>query len=221
LDADSTYVWALPVYIYQPLSIYYLIMIKTSTSTSTFLYFAYGANMLSRRVTAPNRAPSAVAIDVGFIQGRRFSFGKVSRDKSGKCDLEATGNSQDRAYGVLFKVNVKDKASLDAAEGLGIGYSEAKIQVVTATGVYTAVTYVASYREDPLLPYQWYKASVIAGAVEHGLPYEYIEWMRAFEAKPDSNAKRRTEREALIFGDLPLHRFQFDMGVRQAAVNEA
>ncbi|ARO87319.1 gamma-glutamylcyclotransferase [Nitrosospira lacus] len=196
-------------------------MLKTSTSTSTFLYFAYGANMLSRRLHTPDRAPSAVAIDLGFVQGRRFSFGKVSRDGSGKSDLEATGNLKDRAYGVLFKINVKEKPSLDEAEGLGIGYSEANIQVVTATGVYNALTYVASYKESPLLPYQWYKASVIAGAVEHGLPAEYVEWLRTFEAQPDANTKRRTEREALIFGDLPLHRFQFDMSRRQAAVNEA
>src|SRR6478735_11247012 len=100
-------------------------MLKTSNSSSTFLYFAYGANMLSRRLTA--RAPSAVAIDIGFVEGRRFSFGKVSRDKSGKSHLEATGNPQDRAYGVLFKVNVKDKPNLDIAEGLGIGYSETNI----------------------------------------------------------------------------------------------
>ena len=78
-------------------------MLKPSTSASTFLYFAYGANMLFRRLHASDRAPSAVAIDIGFVRGRRFSFGKVSRDGSGKCDLEATGNLKDRAYGVLFK----------------------------------------------------------------------------------------------------------------------
>lgn len=194
-------------------------MLKTSAN-NTFLYFAYGANMLSRRLHALDRAPSAVAIDTGFVQGRRFSFGKVSRDGSGKCDLEATGNLKDRAYGVLFKINAKEKLRLDEAEGLRAGYAEANIQIVTATGVCTALTYVAAYREDPLPPYQWYKASVIAGAVEHGLPAEYVEWLRTFEAQPDANARRRTEREALIFGDLPLHRFQFDMGVRQAAVNE-
>ena len=196
-------------------------MLKTSASTSTFFYFAYGPNMLSRRLREPNRAPSAVAIDIGFVQGRRFSFGKVSRDGSGKCDLEATGNLKDRAYGVLFQVNIGERSRLEEAEGLGIGYSEANIQVVTLTGVYAALTYAASYRETPLLPYQWYKASVIAGAVEHGLPIEYIEWLRTFEAQPDANPTRRAEREALIFGDLPLHRFQFDMGIRQAVVNEA
>jgi len=196
-------------------------MLKTSGPINTFLYFSYGANMLSRRLNALDRAPSAIAIDVGFVQGRRFSFGKVSRDGSGKCDLEATGNPKDRAYGVLFKINVNEKQALDDAEGLGIGYSEANVQVVTSTGVYTALTYVASYKEDPLLPYQWYKASVIAGAVEHGLPDEYVVWLRTFEAKSDANTKRRTEREALIFGDLPLPRFQFGAGMRQVAVNEA
>ena len=84
----------------------------------------------------------------------------------------------------------------------------------------SAQTYVASFKEDPLLPYQWYKASVVAGAIEHDLPFEYIEWLRTFESQPDANAKRGTEREALIFGDLPLHRFEFERGRRQAAVNE-
>ncbi|SEK44684.1 gamma-glutamylcyclotransferase [Nitrosovibrio tenuis] len=190
-------------------------------STQTFLYFAYGANMLSRRINAPDRAPSAVAIDVGFVQGRRFSFGKISRDGSGKCDIELTGNPNDRAYGILYKINKKEKPSFEEREGLGIGYSETNIQVVTSTGTYIAVTYVASYREDPLLPYQWYKASAIAGAIEHGLPNEYIEWLRTFDAQPDFNKKRRSERESLLFGALPLSHFQFNTGMRQAAVQEA
>jgi hypothetical protein len=196
-------------------------MLKTPTSNNTFLYFAYGANMLSRRLHALDRAPSAVAIDTGFVQGRRFSFGKVSRDGSGKSDIALTGNPTDRAYGVLYKINRREKANFEEREGLGTGYSETNIQVVTSTGTYTAVTYVASYVEDPLLPYQWYKASVIAGAVEHGLPNEYIEWLRTFEARSDANKKRRTERESLLFGDLPLSHFQSNIGMRQTAVNEA
>ncbi|MBN9126467.1 MAG: hypothetical protein J0I90_02615, partial [Nitrosospira sp.] len=61
----------------------------------------------------------------------------------------------------------------------------------------------------------------IAGAIEHGLPAEYIEWLRTFEAQADSNANRRSEREALLFGDLPLASFNQDADTRQLAVNEA
>ncbi|HEX8874444.1 MAG TPA: gamma-glutamylcyclotransferase family protein [Nitrosospira sp.] len=187
-------------------------------STHTFLYFAYGANMFSRRLKE-SIAPSAVAIDIGYVEGRRFSFGKVSRDGSGKCDIEVTNNPNDRAYGVLYRINVKEKSNLGKAEGLGIGYSEANIQIVTATGTHTATTYVASYKEPVLRPYQWYKALVIAGAVEHGLPAQYCEWLRTFEAQADANAERRTEREAQLFGNLSLNNFKADVGLRQA-VNE-
>ncbi len=62
------------------------------------------------------------------------------------------GNLKDRAYGVLFKISTKENQSLDKAEGLGIGYGETDIQVVTSTGIYTVLTYAASYREKPLLP---------------------------------------------------------------------
>jgi cation transport regulator ChaC len=134
-----------------------------SKSSQTFLYFAYGANMFSRRLKE-TIASSAVAVDIGFVQGRRFSFGKVSRDGSGKCDIEATNNAKDRAYGVLYRINTKEKSDLAKAEGVGIGYSEANIQIVTAAGTQSAVAYVASYKEPVLRPYQWYKAMVNAGA---------------------------------------------------------
>ena len=188
-------------------------------SAHTFLYFAYGANMFSRRLKE-TIAPSAVAIDIGYVQGRRFSFGKVSRDGSGKCDIQATDNAKDRAFGVLYRINAREKSDLGKAEGLGIGYSEADLQVVTAAGTQAATTYVASYRESPLRPYQWYRAMVIAGATEHGLPAEYIEWLRTFEAQADANTDRRAERESLLFGDLALDRFQLEMPIRQAAVSE-
>lgn len=188
-------------------------------SSHTFLYFAYGANMFSRRLKE-TIAPSAVAVDIGFVQGRRFSFGKVSRDGSGKCDIEATNNAKDRAYGVLYRINTREKSDLAKAEGVGIGYSEANIQIVTAGGAQSAVTYVASYKEPVLRPYQWYKAMVIAGATEHGLSAEYIEWLRTFEAQADANTDRRAEREAILFGNLALDRFKVEMPIRQAAVNE-
>ena len=60
-------------------------------------------------------------------------------------------------------------------------------------------TYIATRKERALRPYHWYKALVVAGAVEHGLPNTYVEWLRVFESTEDPNAKRRAENEALLF----------------------
>ena len=69
-----------------------------------FLYFAYGSNMSSRRLTAPGRAPSAMRVAVRYVPGRRLTFDKFSaRDQSGKCDCEAV-DLTDRVYGVVYRI---------------------------------------------------------------------------------------------------------------------
>src|SRR5436309_10854406 len=85
-----------------------------------FLYFAYGSNMLTRRLTA--RTPSAAAVGTGFVEGYRLSFDKVSSDGSGKCDIEPTSNPADRVYGVVFTIADAEAGALDDAEGLDRGY---------------------------------------------------------------------------------------------------
>jgi cation transport regulator ChaC len=163
------------------------------------LHFAYGSNMLSRRLCAADRTPSAVAFRTGFVKGRRLTFDKVSCDGSGKCDIEATDNLDNRVYGVLYKINKSEKPALDRIEGLGKGYKEEMVDVVTSSGAHQAVTYVATSKEPALRPYHWYKAIVIAGAIEHSLPESYIEWIRTVDSKPDPNVKRRFQNEKLLF----------------------
>lgn len=155
--------------------------------------------MLTRRLTAKNRAPSAKPVGIAYAEGRRLTFDKVSQDGSGKCDAEATGNKTDRVYGVIFEIASTDRAALDNAEGLGKGYNCERIEVVTNDGKVQVDTYIATKKEPVLRPYHWYKAITVAGAVEHGLPKDYVEWLRAFESIEDLNVKRRTENEALLF----------------------
>ena len=164
----------------------------------TFFYFAYGSNMLSQRLRA--RTPSATAIGVAHISGRRLTFDKLSSDGSGKCDIAPTPHPTDRVYGVLSKINCDEKDALDAAEGLGKGYREERVTVMTPSGNVEAVTYVATAKEPALRPYHWYKALVVAGASEHALPEPYVEWLRTFDSKADPNVTRRAENEKLLFG---------------------
>jgi cation transport regulator ChaC len=168
----------------------------------TFIYFAYGTNMLSRRLKAGSRAPSATFIGTGYVSGRRLTFDKVSKDGSGKCDIESTTNPTDRVYGVLFEIDTSEEGKLDTAEGLGKGYKKETVTVIMQNREKNeAIAYVATEKEPVLLPYHWYKAIVIAGAVEHKLPPDYIEWLRAFNSQQDPNAGRCAENEAILFAD--------------------
>ncbi len=88
-------------------------------ATNKIVYFAYGSNMLSCRLR--NRTPSATKFGVGYVEKHRLTFDKVSKDCSGKCDMNRTDVVTDRVYGVLFKIDPSEKTKLDAAEGLGNG----------------------------------------------------------------------------------------------------
>jgi gamma-glutamylcyclotransferase len=169
-----------------------------TAKTPTFRYFAYGSNMLGRRLRA--RTPSATAKGIGYLSGRRLTFDKVSADGSGKCDIEPTPYPTDRVYGVVFEIPAGEKAALDTAEGLCKGYREERVTVITSSGNVDAAAYVATAKEPALCPYHWYKALVIAGATEHALPGPYVEWLRTVESKPDPKATRRAENEALLYG---------------------
>lgn len=155
--------------------------------------------MLSRRLK--ERTPSATPIGVGYVSNRRLTFDKVSRDGSGKCDIESTTKPTDRVYGMLFKISAPEKSKLDEAEGLGKGYKEEQILVVMLNGeTHNAIAYVATEKEPALRPYHWYKALVITGANEHKLPTDYVEWLRTFDSQHDPNAERRAKYESLLFG---------------------
>src|SRR6266481_4011836 len=135
-------------------------------------YFAYGSNMLTARLR--ERVPSAAAIGIGQLVGHALRWDKRSwRDGSGKCDAEATDRQDEVVWGVVFELDAEDKPALDEAEGLGAGYMEKTVHVLTDAGPVTAVTYCATDKDAKLRPYHWYKALVIAGAREHGLPASY------------------------------------------------
>ena len=166
------------------------------------LYFAYGSNLLTRRLTASERAPSARRVAVGYVASRRLAWHKVSVDGSGKCDAEATGDPRDRVWGVVFEVPAAELASLDRAEGVGLGYERAEVEVVTAEGPRSAQTYVATRKNRAFLPYRWYRDLAVAGAEEHGLPAEYVELMRRTPAREDPSRERRRRMGALLANDV-------------------
>ena len=142
-----------------------------------------------------------MSIGTGYIAGRRLTFDKLSLDGSGKCDAEETGKEKDRVYGVIFEISCSDRRALDRAEGRGEGYELETVEVITKQGTALAQIYIATRKERGLLPYHWYKALVVSGAVEHDLPSSYVEWLRVFKSEEDPHADRRAENEAILFAD--------------------
>lgn len=168
-------------------------------------YFAYGSNMLTARLR--ERVPSAKAIGIGQLVGHALRWDKRSwGDGSSKCDAEATGRPDDVVWGVVFELDPEDKPALDKAEGLGSGYMEQTVNVSMEAGPVTAVTYYATDKDASLRPYHWYKALVIAGAREHGLPPGYRSRLELVVTVSDPNPARASTRKELVPGHRRTYR---------------
>jgi hypothetical protein len=164
------------------------------------LYFAYGSNMSTARLAG--RAPSASPSGIGYLYGHKLAFHKISsKDGSGKCDASRTANPDDFLAGVLFRIDLSDRSSLDNHEGRGNGYEVRNVTIETESGDdVRAFLYYATNIDPTLRPYHWYKAHVIAGAREHGLPSEYIDLILSFASIEDPE-KERTLAEMGLYLD--------------------
>jgi len=173
--------------------------LRTMTNTFRIRYFAYGSNMLTMRLR--ERVPSATPIGIGRLVGHALRWDKRSRrDGSGKCDAECTGRDDDVVWGVLFELDPAEKPALDAAEGLGAGYAEKAVDILTDEGPVSAVTYCATEKDPTLRPFHWYKDLVIAGAREHGLPVGYRSRLDLVVTVSDPDLARTRRHKDLLHG---------------------
>jgi cation transport regulator ChaC len=157
-------------------------------------YFAYGSNMLRERLRA--RVPSAVALAVARLDGRRLDFGKLGRDGSGKCDVPIAAYSDANTWGVVYALSRAELARLDRVEGVADHYVRDAVDVCVAGSWHRVQTYLARRRAERLEPFDWYHQVVLAGARQHGLPAHYVDWLAAHRCRPDPDRGRQVRREA-------------------------
>lgn len=161
-----------------------------------FVYFAYGSNLLTGRLRA--RCPSARFIGAAEAPAMALALHKIGRDGSGKATM-VRGAPSDRVFGALFEIGIADRAMLDLAER---GYTRIDdFSVLRPGGGRTrpVTTYVAPPEAiDPgLLPFDWYRDLIVAGARERGFPPAYIERIERLAIRPDPDRNRPTRTEAL------------------------
>lgn len=143
------------------------------------LYFAYGSNMLTSRLL--KRCPSGRPLAAAMLRGCVLHWHKRSKDGSGKCDIVKSEDGEGVVHGVLYEIPEHEKSALDRAEGLGYGYKQVEIEVSRDGQPVMAVAYAATDVDPTLKPFDWYHAHVVNGAIEHGLPSEYIAGLRSVE----------------------------------------
>lgn len=172
------------------------------TAPDTFLYFAYGSNMALRRLSATKRCPSARPLGAAELRGYELRWHKLSKDGSGKCDV-VRGSCTVRVLGVLFSIADDERGALDIAEGSGHGYERKQMAVWQGNVERQATLYVATQSAiiPTLKPYTWYKAWVVAGAKEHGLPDDYIAELEATLATEDGDPTRHHKETRQLRGE--------------------
>ncbi|MEP5763364.1 MAG: gamma-glutamylcyclotransferase [Halieaceae bacterium] len=167
-------------------------------------YFAYGSNMSLRRLR--ERVPAVSMLGSCALSGHQLRFHKSGQDGSAKCDAFYTGQQEQLLHGALYEIDQGGKSALDRVEGLGMGYQEKLVEVVTAAGVCVeAVTYYATHIDENLLPFCWYRQHVLVGAQELGLPQPHVELIENTEAIRDPDGERHEQQLALYAaGSSPL-----------------
>lgn len=167
-------------------------------------YFAYGSNLLTRRLTNPARAPSAVALGGAWAPGFVMRFHKIGTDGSGKCTLIPTGHHADVVPGVLYEFADSDLPGLDREEGVHLGgYARHSVRLrLPDGGPAEAMTYIASeqYIDAACVPFDWYRDVVVAGAREHGLPPAWVDELARTPAVADPDAARAAHARRLMDG---------------------
>jgi gamma-glutamylcyclotransferase (GGCT)/AIG2-like uncharacterized protein YtfP len=154
--------------------------------------------MLRERLCNKSRCPGATRLITAALPNFTLQFAKRSIDKSGKATIVPSNGSV--VHGVIYRIPEAQLPQLDAAEGAGNGYDRLNSMVVIETNTGAAhdtKTYIANSLEGALRPYDWYLKLVIAGAVQNGLPSEYIEGIRCTESLPDPDPNRKSRLEAL------------------------
>ncbi|XP_050362679.1 gamma-glutamylcyclotransferase-like [Nymphalis io] len=153
-----------------------------------FLYFAYGSNLLERRIHINN--PSATFFKTAKLFGYRLDFNIYVESWEGAV-ATIVEDSDSFVWGALWILDNSDMNNLDTQEGVRIGLYYAKnVSVVTNDEiVYDARTYLerlvppkVTSNEIPIgrQPSDTYMKVIIQGALECSLPMKYIEFLFTF-----------------------------------------
>lgn len=162
--------------------------------------------MLPARLRQASRAPSATAVGTGFLRSHEMRFHKRGRDGSGKCNAQATDDARCVVHGVVYRIAAHEFGRLDVQEDVpdgGYTRRQVAIEMTDRSEQRIVHCYFAndSHIDDKLRPFGWYRSLVIAGALEHDLPGEYVQTLRESPCVDDHDPVRRRQGLDLLASD--------------------
>ncbi|KZS70641.1 replication protein [Mycobacterium kansasii] len=134
-------------------------------------YFAYGSNLCVRQMAT--RCPDASDPRPAVLSDHDWLI-----NQRGVATVEPFTGSQ--VHGVLWQVSDHDLTALDSAEGVPVRYRRYRCSVHTGTGPTTAWVYI-DHRVTPGPPRPGYLPRIIDGAVHHGLPQRWIDFLHRWD----------------------------------------
>jgi len=153
-------------------------------------YFAYGSNMETATL-AGRRGIRCAAAHAARAAGWRLVLDKPPLVPIGESYANIVPDPDAEVLGVLYDLAPADLEHVELTEGVRIGnYRRIDIPVVSLTPrePVVAATLVSDARDPALRPSLRYMSCLIAGAEEHGLPADWIAFLRAVPAAPESRA---------------------------------
>lgn len=134
-------------------------------------YFAYGSNLCSSQMAL--RCPDAKDPRPATLTDHDWLI-----NQRGVATVEPFAGSH--VHGVVWHVSDHDLATLDSAEGVPVRYRRDRLSVLTDAGPAQAWVYI-DHRVEPGPPRPGYLERIVDGAVQHGLPHRWIEFLRRWD----------------------------------------
>ncbi|WP_445163674.1 poly-gamma-glutamate hydrolase family protein [Mycobacterium sp. Dal123C01] len=134
-------------------------------------YFAYGSNLCVRQMA--QRCPDAIDPRPAVLSDHDWLI-----NQRGVATVEPFAGNQ--VHGVVWQLSDHDLATLDSAEGVPVRYRRDRLTVDTDNGPSPAWVYI-DHRVTPGPPRPGYLAKIIDGAVQHGLPQRWIDYLRRWD----------------------------------------
>jgi len=151
-------------------------------------YFAYGSNMQPATFRG-RRGIEPVETVPARLDEWQLVVDKPPLIPLGHAMANVVRVAGGAVYGVAYAITTDDLAHVDLTEGVAIGnYERVAVDVVTLDGgARLAAHTLTSERRDPgLRPSDRYMSLLIEGAEVHGLPGDYLAWLRDIPCLPES-----------------------------------